>query len=91
LLTFIRRWERLALTEEQVQQYGLPVIIKHDRRYKDGRPHEAVETEAISQAVLVDILRGRLDSLLPEPLSRVQERERRQRLRIERILRRVAP
>jgi hypothetical protein len=84
-------WERLALTEEQVQQYDLPVIIKHDRRYKDGRPHEAVETEAISQAVLVDILRGRLDSLLPEPLSRVQERERRQRLRIEKILRGTAP
>jgi hypothetical protein len=80
-------WERLALTHEQVEQYNLPVIIKRDRRYKDNRPHEAVETEAISQAVLVDILRARLDALLPEPLTRVQEREARQRLRIERILR----
>ena len=51
-------WERLALTEEQVAAYNLPVIIKHDRRYKDGRPHEAVETEAISQRVLIDILRA---------------------------------
>ena len=50
-------WERLALTEEQVEQYDLPKIVKRDRRYKDGRPHEAVETEAISQRVLIGILR----------------------------------
>jgi hypothetical protein len=50
-----------------VEQYSLPVIVKHDRRYADGHPHEAVETEAISQAVLVEILRGRLTALLPEP------------------------
>jgi hypothetical protein len=81
------QWERLALTREQVEQYGLPVIVKHDRRYKDGRPHEAVETEAISQRVLIDILRARLDALLPEPLARVQEREARQRRRLERLLR----
>jgi hypothetical protein len=81
------RWERLALTREQIEQYSLPVIIKRDRRYKDGRPHEAVETEAISQAVLVEILRTRLTELLPEPLDRVLEREARQRRRLERILR----
>jgi hypothetical protein len=81
-------WERLALTQEQVREYDLPVIVKYDRRYKDGRPHEAVETEAISQRVLIDILRARLDELLPEPLARVHERERRQRQRIERLLRR---
>ena len=63
------------------------MIIKRDRRYADGHPHEAVETEAISQVVLVDILRARLDALLPEPLARVQERERRQRAHIEKILR----
>jgi len=80
-------WERLALTEEQVAAYNLPVIIKRDRRYKDERPHEAVEAEAIKQTVLVDILRARLDELLPEPLSRVLERERRQRARIEKLLR----
>jgi hypothetical protein len=76
------RWERLALTHEQVTAYNLPVIVKHDRRYKDGRPHEAVETEAISQRVLIDLLRARLDELLPEPLSRVLEREQRQRKRV---------
>jgi hypothetical protein len=82
-------WERLALTHEQVEQYNLPVIVKHDRRYLDGHPHEAVETEAISQRVLIDILRARLDALLPEPLSRVHEREARQRRQIERLLRRA--
>jgi len=80
------RWERLALTREQIEAYELPKITKHDRRYKDGRPHEAVETEAISQRVLIDILRARLDELLPEPLARVQEGEERQRRRIAALL-----
>ena len=83
------RWERVALTEEQVSDYNLPFITKRDRRYKDGRPHEAVETEALRQTVLMEILRARLDDLIPEPLTRVQERERRQRRRIAAILRGV--
>ena len=65
----------------------MPVITKRDRRYKDGHPHRAVETEAISQRVLIDILRARLETLLPEPLTRVLEREARQRRRIARLLR----
>jgi hypothetical protein len=76
-------WERVALTAEQVEQYDLPKIIKRDRRYKDGGgEHEAVETEAIGQRVLIDILRAWLAARLPEPLARVQEREQRQRKRI---------
>jgi hypothetical protein len=81
------QWERLALTGEQVEHYNLPRITKHDRRYADGRPHEAVETEALRQTVLVDILRKRLDDLLPEPLQRVQERAERQRRLIAAVLR----
>jgi hypothetical protein len=77
----------VVLTRQQVERYRLPVIIKRDRRYNDERPHEAVETEAISQRVPIDILRARLDELLPEPLARVQERERRQQRKIERLLR----
>jgi hypothetical protein len=69
-------------TERQVQQYRLPTIIKRDRRYTDGRPHEAVETEALKQTTLVGILRRCLDAMLPEALDRVLERERRQRRRI---------
>jgi hypothetical protein len=79
-------WTRIALTEAQVSSYALPPIIKGDKRYADGRPHEAVETEALSQTVLTDILRDWLASLLPEPLARVRERERRQQRQIERLL-----
>lgn len=81
------RWERIALTAEQVEQYDLPKIVKRDNRYNDERPHEAVETEALRQAVLVDILRAWMTALLPEPLERVHEREARQRARLERLLR----
>jgi hypothetical protein len=73
------RWQRVALTEQQVSDNNLPRITKRDRRYADGRPHQAVETEALRQTVLMDILRARLDDLIPEPLPRVLERERRQR------------
>jgi hypothetical protein len=65
---------------------AVPVIVKHDHRYKDGRPHEAVETEALRQTVLIEFLRDRLDELLPEPLSHVLEREQRQRKRLAALL-----
>jgi hypothetical protein len=68
-------WERLALTQEQVDLYNLPPIIKTDRRFKNRRGiHEAVETEALSQRIIVDVLRERLEQLLPEPLESVQDR-----------------
>jgi hypothetical protein len=82
-------WERLALTREQVTRYGLPTIEKHDRRYNDGHPHEAVETEALSQTIIVEIVRNRLDQLLPEPLNRVQVRAQRQRAVIQRALQKL--
>ena len=84
------QWERLALTGEQVEAYQLPKIIKTDRRFKDdhGR-HEAVETEALSQRVIVDILRTRLEELLPEPLERVHERAEAQRTIVRRVLARI--
>jgi hypothetical protein len=81
-------WERVALTQEQVHEYDLPRIVKRDRRYRDGHPHEAVETEAIGQRVLTETLRAWLVALLPEPLARVLERERRQRRQVERLLQR---
>ena len=79
-------WERIALTAEQVEQYDLSKIIKHDRRYKDGRPHEAVETEALSQRLIVELLETKLAALSPEPLQRVHEREARQRRAVQRLL-----
>jgi hypothetical protein len=72
-------WERVALTGEQVEEHGLPIIVKKDRRYGDGRPHEAVEVEALGQTTVTNIIRRILDELLPEPLEDVRKRERVQR------------
>jgi hypothetical protein len=69
------QWARLALTPAQVSQYQLPKITKTDRRFKHGGgEHEAVETEALSQSVIVQILEDRLLQLLPEPLADVSAR-----------------
>ena len=69
------QWERLALTEEQVEQYDLPKITKNDRRFQNGGGvHGAVETEALSPRGIIDIVRARLDELLPESLEDVGER-----------------
>jgi hypothetical protein len=73
-------WERLALTEVQVEQYSLPRIIKTDRRFKNGQGvHEAVETEALSQRIINEIVHTRLEQLLPESLESVQARAQRER------------
>ena len=77
-------WERLALTREQVDRYELAVIQK-----REAQMHNSVETEALSQSVIVQIVRDRLDALLPEPLEDVQEREEAERERLRRILRRA--
>jgi hypothetical protein len=49
--------------------------------------HEAVETEALSQRIIIEIVRARLDELLPESLQDVQERAERERAAIKRKLR----
>src|ERR1051326_35900 len=41
------RWERVALTNEQVREFDVPAVIKTDRRFSgDTGEHEAYETEA---------------------------------------------
>ena len=81
-------WERIALTEQQVDQYDLRQlqIMKADRRYKPVRYHPAVETEALKQQVIVQIVRDALDRELPQPLERVLEREESQRRHVARLL-----
>jgi hypothetical protein len=81
-------WVRIALTEAQVEQYDLRrlQIMKPDRRYKPVQYHPAIETEALQQQVIVQIVRDALDAELPEPLERVLEREARQRRDVERLL-----
>ena len=58
-----------------------------DRRYRDGRPHAAVETESLRQSVIVGLVRARLDELLPEPLECVLVRERLEREQVAALLR----
>jgi hypothetical protein len=83
-------WHRIAITEQQVELHGLPVISKPDRRYKPARWHDAVETEALGQAFIVNLVREWLDSLLPEPIKDVREREKGQRARMRAALARIA-
>ena len=82
-------WERLALTEEQVKRYHLPVKDVIDRR--SDTSGESVECEAMSQARIVEILRSKLDALLPVPLKELERREERERRRIRKLLSASAP
>jgi hypothetical protein len=77
-------WERLAITKAQVNERNLTIIQKFDKR--DKKYHDAVETEALGQEVIMAILRERLEELLPEPLADILERERRDRQRFRKQL-----
>jgi hypothetical protein len=77
-------WERLALTADQVRDHNLTIIQKYDAR--DKKHHPAVETEALSQRLIVQIVRARLDELLPEPLSHFLAREEVERERLRTLL-----
>ncbi len=66
-------WERLAITQEQVDQYELEPIQKWDERLHEYHP--AVETEAIGQSLIVALVIDRLNVLLPEPLKAVLARQ----------------
>jgi len=81
------RWERLAITHEQVRRHRLPTIIKIDQRFKGRRGrHEAVETEALSQSLIVEIVERWLQNLLPQPLEPLLQREQRERNRLRRLV-----
>jgi hypothetical protein len=47
------------------------------------------ETEALSQQVIVQIVRDRLTALLPEPLDNVRAREEAEREHLHRLLQRA--
>ncbi len=77
-------WRRIALTEEQVKGLQIEPIWKVDGRDRQGR--YAYEAEALGQAGLIKLVRATLDSLLPQPLQRVQERETAQREQLRALL-----
>ena len=78
------KWERVALTAEQVEANGLPLIPRTDGR--DGLTRLVAECEAMPQAQLMALVRDALADLLPEPLDRVHERERIERASVRRQL-----
>jgi hypothetical protein len=82
-------WTRLAITARQVEAYDLPVISKPDNRFKPVRYHDAVETEALGQSIIVGIVRDHLNDLLTEPLNDVLAHENRQRTRVTELLRKL--
>jgi len=50
-----------------------------------------VETEALSQSLIVAIVRDWLDSLLPQPLEEVHESEEKQRETLRRLIEEMTP
>lgn len=78
-------WRRLAVTAEQAEARGIDPIWKVDGRDRQGG--WAIEVEALGQRTVIDLVRGTLDALLPEPLSSVLEREAEQRRQATALLR----
>ncbi len=79
-------WERIAITMAQVEEHGLPPLLKSDNRYRPARTFEAWECEALGQREIIDLVTAALDRLLPTSLASVQERERDERARLEEFL-----
>jgi hypothetical protein len=69
-------WRRVALTEEQVAEHHLTVIRKYDGR-GHGSYHDAVETEALDQRILLPLVEQSLSEMLPSSaLDDVSRREK---------------
>ena len=79
-------WDRMLLTAQQVTQYALPVIQKSDSRFKNGGTHDAVECEALSQKLIVQIVQSHLDALLPAPLASFEAADDLERDRLRNLL-----
>jgi len=72
-------WRRIAITADQVADRRIEPIIKTDGRYRPALVHEAWEAEALTQRVVVSLVRAALDELLPGPLEEIRVREQAQR------------
>jgi hypothetical protein len=58
------QWERVVLTDVQAKAASLTPIHKRDER--NGEYHDAIETEALGQGVIIALLRARLAELMPD-------------------------
>jgi hypothetical protein len=79
-------WQRLAITQQQIEDRGLEPIWKKDERYNPPLEHQAWEAEALGQGTIQRLVRDALDQLLPEPLADVLEREREQQEQVTQAL-----
>jgi hypothetical protein len=82
-------WTRLAITAEQIIERDLEPISKADARFNGMAPHEAWETEALGQTVVVELVRDALDELLPQPLDDVLKGEETERADVRAALERI--
>jgi hypothetical protein len=82
--TAILNFERIAITPEQIEEYDLP---RKPRKAGDRRaPHieQTVEAEAMPASVMRDLLRDRIEALLPDgALDAVKVAERSERAHLE--------
>jgi hypothetical protein len=75
-------WERVALTKDQTDDLrarGVEPIMKVDNRRRDKRPYEAYEAEALGQRPIENLVRAKLEELIPESLDSVRVREETER------------
>lgn len=79
-------WEKVAITDVQVRERAFPAKSKLDYRFKPARAFDAVETEALGQARIMELLKERLEAAVPEPLSVVLGREEHQRVKVRKRL-----
>jgi hypothetical protein len=80
-------WRLLALTEAQVEAYGITMIPRVDgRETRNPQTRMVAETEALGAETIRTIVREALEALLPTPLVTVLGRERRQRRQVRRQL-----
>jgi hypothetical protein len=74
-------WERVAITEAQIEEHSLTPILKTDGR--SNKTYAAVETEALGQGLIVKLLRDRLEQLMPAyRIEAVRAREASERRRL---------
>src|SRR5215213_4705955 len=76
-------WERLAITHSQVRRQNLTQIDKKDHRFRPARTFPAVETEALKQVQIQQILTDALENATSVPLEEAQEAEERQRVQVQ--------
>ena len=69
--------ERCELADQVVR-----LRRKLDGRYKDGRRHEAVETEKLGQPEVMRLLTAVLEERVSEPLDEALDSEERQRIQV---------